>query len=173
MSGLPGTEKMNPMEHSFESKTGRWSGRRGVGTAIAAIVMVIVIALVGAGTYVGLNAQSHGPKHFQSCSPPSSPVCVASAYTHDLGLLVPFKAAQTGNTVPFTAILPAGETASSYSFNFGDGSPSVSNAQPIATHVYTTAGTYLVSTQAVIGGVTHDNYQKLATVGVAPAFTSA
>ncbi|MCI4350284.1 MAG: PKD domain-containing protein [Thermoplasmata archaeon] len=162
------------MEQAKASYTGRWGGRRGIGTAIAAVVMVIVIALVGAGTYVGLNSQPHGNKTVKSCTPANSPICVASAQTHDVGLLVPFKASQTGNTVPFTAILPAGDTASSFAFNFGDSGPTstATSTQPTVTHVYSSAGVYLISVQATVRGVVHDNYQKLTVVTVS-AFASA
>ncbi|MCI4319551.1 MAG: ABC transporter substrate-binding protein [Thermoplasmata archaeon] len=160
------------MEQAKASSNGRWAGRRGIGTAIAAVIMVVVIALVGVGTYVGLNAQSHGTTTKSHCYPPSSPACVASAVTHDVGLLVPFKAVQTGNPVPFTATLPAGESASKFMFNFGDGA-TASGAQPTASHVYTVAGSYVISVQAVVNGVTHDNYQKLVTVAVASTFSSS
>ena len=161
------------MEQAQAPSKGRWAGRRGIGTAVAAVIMVVVIALVGVGTYVGLNAQSHGTKTVKGCYPPSSPACVASAATHDVSLLVPFKAVQTGNPVPFTATLPGGESASKFMFNFGDGSPVASTAVPTASHVYSAAGSYLISVQAVVGGVTHDNYQKLVQVSVASTFSSA
>jgi PKD domain-containing protein len=135
--------------------------------------MVVVLVLVGGGTYFGLNAQSHGATTVTHCFPASSPVCVASSASHDVRLLVPFESVQNGNPVPVTAILPAGETASKFMFNFGDGSPVVSTNLPTASHAYANGGSYLISAQAVVNGVTHDNYHQLLMLSVTSSFSSS
>ncbi|HZY69997.1 MAG TPA: PKD domain-containing protein, partial [Thermoplasmata archaeon] len=130
-------------------------GTRGLGGALAAVVIVVVLAVAGAGTYFALNATKSSPVLRSSCSPAISGPCQSRAQTHDVSLLVPFKATQEGTVVPFTATLPSGESASSFTFNFGDGVSSPASNQPIASHVYSSAGTYLVSALATVGGVVH------------------
>ncbi|HZY69989.1 MAG TPA: PKD domain-containing protein, partial [Thermoplasmata archaeon] len=126
-----------------------------MGGAIAAVVIVVVLAAAGAGTYFALNSFKQGNTSHHACAPANSPVCQASSGLHDVNLLVPFKATQEGTVVPFTATLPSGESASSFTFNFGDGVSSPASNQPIASHVYSSAGTYLVSALATVGGVVH------------------
>lgn len=153
-----------------KGKPGRWSGERGLAPVTAAIVMLIVVVLVGGVGYVAFNAVKQNPKTIQSCQPANSPACSALAVTHDVTLQTPFKTAQAGTVVPFSAILPSGETSNAFKFNFGDGTI-VNSTTPATTHSYASPGTYIVSVTAVVSGTTHDNYHSLAVVGVTASYS--
>jgi ABC-type transport system substrate-binding protein len=134
--------------------------------------MIVVIALVAAGGYFAFNSSKPTNSVAQTCQPSTSPVCAALSASHDMSLLVPFPATQAGIAVPFTASFAKGETASSYNFNFGDGSNQTSSS-PTVTHVYNNPGTYLASVTATVDGAVHDNYQSLAQIVVSGSSASS
>jgi len=135
--------------------------------------MIVVILVVGGLGYVGLNASSTSPVTKSSCAPKTSFACSQSSQTHDVGLQVPFKAVQQGNPVPFTATLPNGEIATSFTFDYGDGNTSGGVTTPSATWNYQYPGTYLASVTAVVGGTVHDSYFGLVPIAVAASYGSA
>ncbi|MCI4357923.1 MAG: ABC transporter substrate-binding protein [Thermoplasmata archaeon] len=132
----------------------------------AIVVMAVVLVVVGAGSYAAFSGQKPTTATSQSCVPVNSPACVAIAANHDVAVLSPFAAAQTGQTIPFSAILPTGASATSVTFNFGDGSTSVASSSTSATHSYSAPGTYIISVQATIKGAVHDNYNHLEAVSI-------
>ncbi|HEY6238562.1 MAG TPA: hypothetical protein VIZ68_05195, partial [Thermoplasmata archaeon] len=160
------------MEELNRKSVGRWAGQRALSTPTAAIVMIVVILVVGGLGYVGLNAQSQSPVTKSSCFPATATACGQSSGTHDVGLQVPFKAVQQGSVVPYTATLPSGESATSYTFDYGDGNSSTS-ASSSAQWKYQYPGTYIASVTATVGGVVHDNYFKLVGLSVAASYGSA
>jgi peptide/nickel transport system substrate-binding protein len=147
----------------------RVHGQRGLSTIISVILMVVILALVGVGTYALMGGFAAVPP--RTCSPPNSPGCQALGFAnlHDVTLLVPLRSAQQGASIPITASLPSGESSPRYVFNFGDG-PSVTSATPTITHSYSTPGIYLVYAQASVGGVPHDNLHGIATIAVSASF---
>lgn len=160
------------MEEQNSTNVGRWAAHRGLSTATAAIVLIVVILVVGGLGYVGLNASNPSPVTRTSCAPANSPACVAAAAGHDVGLQVPFKAVQQGSTVPFTASLPNGEIGTSYTFTFGDSSTPVTQAAGTTTHVYSNPGTYIASVTALVKGATHDNWRSLVVITVTASYAS-
>jgi peptide/nickel transport system substrate-binding protein len=144
----------------------RVRGSRGLSTVTAAVVMIVVIIVVGAGAYVAFSRAGYSTSSSTSCTPRSAAVCAQFTNTHDLRVLAPFKSAQAGNTIPFTAILPSGGTSSSYTFNFGDGTKPVSSSASTVDHAFTSPGSYIVQASAVVGGVTHDNLHALVLVTI-------
>ncbi|MDQ3253140.1 MAG: PKD domain-containing protein, partial [Acidobacteriota bacterium] len=74
------------------------------------------------------------------CRPNNAPTAALSANptTGDAPLLVNFNA--SGSSDPDTAA-PA-DTIASYTFNFGDGAPEVTQPGPLVSHTYTTAGNF-------------------------------
>ncbi|MCI4325305.1 MAG: PKD domain-containing protein [Thermoplasmata archaeon] len=134
--------------------------------------MIVVIALVAATSFAAFNAVKPQTASSRTCEPASSYICVNLLQGHDMTLLVPFKTAQAGTNVPFTASFTKGETSSQYVFNFGDGTNMSSNV-PTVSHTYSAPGSYIASVTANVGGVTHDNYESLAAITVAPSYTSS
>ncbi|HEV2428769.1 MAG TPA: PKD domain-containing protein, partial [Thermoplasmata archaeon] len=104
---------------------------------MAAIVLVVVLALVGVGTFVLMGGTMKAPP--VTCAPITSPQCGVFVNLHDVSVLVPFKTASQGVPVGVTATVPQGETATSYTFDFGDGSPLVKSTNSIVSHTYTSA----------------------------------
>ena len=160
------------MEDLNTKSVGRWAGQRALSTPTAAIIMIVVILVVGGLGYVGLNAAKQNPVTKSACNPPSAAVCVQGSAAHDVSLLVPFKAVQQNSTVPFTASLPNGEVATSFTFNFGDGTNDTT-AAPTSSHVYNAPGTYIASVTATVKGAVHDSYKNLAIISVTASFASA
>lgn len=144
--------------------------RRALSTVVSAIVIIIVLAGLGVGTYAVLGGFSSGKP--ASCAPADSPICGQFVNLHDVSLLVPFRSVQEGAGVPFTISLPAGESATGYKVLFGDGTSAPSSTSTIS-HNYTTPGTYLVEAQATVNGLTHDNLQSLALLQVTPTVQGA
>ncbi|MCI4336265.1 MAG: PKD domain-containing protein [Thermoplasmata archaeon] len=142
--------------------------RRALSTVVSAVVIVLVLAGLGVGTYAVLGGFSSGTP--ASCQPVNSPICGQFINLHDVSLLLPFRSVQEGSGVPFTISLPAGESATSYSVFFGDGNHTTSHNSSVS-HNYTTAGTYLVQAQATVNGLVHDNIESLALLQVTPAIT--
>jgi peptide/nickel transport system substrate-binding protein len=146
---------------------------------MAMVVMVVVILVLGGAGYVALNgtggASNGGASNFTgtTCQPTSSPICKAATAAHDVTLEVPFKSVQQGNPVPFTATLPAGESASSYNFAFGDGQTSGATTNSQVTHTYANPGTYIASVTANVSTATHDNYHSLVLITVLGSASSA
>ena len=148
----------------------RLRGTRGLSAISSVIVIAVVLALIGTVAY-GIMGGFSSPGR-TTCAPITAPACGNFANFHDVSLLVPFQSVQQGGQVPFTVTLPQGETATSYSYNWGDGSPVNLSSSPTQTHVFDTPGVYLVGVQATIAGVKHDNYQGLVQIKVNPSFTS-
>jgi hypothetical protein len=135
--------------------------------------MIIVVVLVGAGGYFAFNSVKPNNTNSQTCAPSTSYICVNLQAGHDITLLVPFKTAQAGTTIPFTASFSKGETSTAFTYNFGDGGKPQNTTTPSVSHVFTNPGTYLVSVTSTIGGVVHDNYQSLVAITVSPSFSSS
>ncbi|HKV89986.1 MAG TPA: PKD domain-containing protein, partial [Thermoplasmata archaeon] len=144
--------------------------RRGLTTVTSAIFIVVVLALVGVGTYAVMGGFSKGSP--LTCQPITAPACARFQNTHDITLLLPFKSVQEGNAVPFTASLPSGESSSSYSFNFGDGGAAVVSHSPTLEHSYSTLGTYLIYVTATVNSVPHDNLYGLVQVAVTSSYSA-
>jgi ABC-type transport system substrate-binding protein len=167
------------MEESNRANLGRAMHPRGLSGMLAAVVMVVVILVVGGAGYFALNgsggSSSTAPttQSTKNCAPTTNPICTASNAIHDVTLAVPFKSVQQGNPVPFTATLPAGESASAYNFSYGDGGNSGSTSNSQVTHSYTYPGTYIASVTATVGTAVHDNYHSLVVVTVLGSFASS
>ena len=155
----------------------RWSvssgrsvrGGRGVSSVVSAVVVVVVLAGVGVGTYAVMGGFS--PVTPKTCEPLASPICGNFVNTHDVTLLLPFKSVQQGSGVPFTVSLPAGESATAYTVYFGDGTSNTGTSSLIS-HNYTTPGTYLVRATAQVNGQPHDNVGSLILLSVTPSFAA-
>jgi len=155
----------------LKESSSRWSGSRGLAPATAAIVMLVVVLLVGGVGFVAFNAIKPTAHTAQTCQPATSPSCSAFSVTHDLRILTPFKTAQSNTIVPFTAVLPSGETSSAFKFDFGDGSAAAATTAPATSHSYTSPGVYIVSVTATINGVTHDSYQALGLISITASYS--
>ncbi len=152
---------------------GRWAGKRALSTPTAAVIMIVVILVVGGLGYVGLNSSGAKNESKSTCVPVNSPACLAAAAAHDVTLAVPFKSVQQGSVVPFTASLPNGVTATSYSFDFGDGQNVTDQASPSTSHTYGGAGSYIASATAIVRGAVHDSYLSLVPIQVTASFGHA
>ncbi|MGC2358943.1 MAG: PKD domain-containing protein [Thermoplasmata archaeon] len=140
---------------------------------VGAIILVLIVVIAGSVAAFGLSSGTKGTT-LTSCVPVTSPVCVASAATHDITLLVPVQSSLIGTSVPFTATLPTGETASEFTFNFGDGSTpqTITGSAGSATsdYSYSSPGTYLVQVTADVNGVTHDNNHDIGYLSIQPTY---
>jgi Bacterial extracellular solute-binding proteins, family 5 Middle/PKD domain len=70
-----------------------------------------------------------------------------------------------------TILLPSGDHATSFTFNFGDGTVTTTTS-PTLDHTYTQPGFYIIYVSAVVNGVVHDNEHSLTTVSVAESFAT-
>lgn len=156
----------------FEREPSTTLGMRGMSSTTAAIVLVVVVVVVGAGAYAAFRNVGPTSNTVSACSPPTSPGCTGLLPIHDVSLLSPIRSTQQGTTVPFTAAVPSGEKVLGYRFNFGDGSTQ-SSATPSVDHVFQSAGNYIVSVQANVSGVWHDNYRALVVLTVTNSFATA
>ncbi|MGC2789692.1 MAG: PKD domain-containing protein, partial [Thermoplasmata archaeon] len=140
---------------------------------VGAIILVLIVVIAGSIAAFGLSSGTKGTT-LTSCVPVTSPVCVASAATHDINLLVPVHSALIGTTIPFTATLPTGETATEFTFNFGDGSTpqtiTGSSGSATADYAYSSPGTYLVQVTGDVNGVTHDNNHDIGYLNIQPTY---
>jgi peptide/nickel transport system substrate-binding protein len=144
---------------------------RGLTTVTSAILIVVVLVLVGVGTYAVMGGFSKGTP--LTCQPITAPACAAFQNLHDVGLLLPFKSVQEGNAVPFTVSLPSGESATTYNVNFGDGTPVVGSHSPSVSHSFSAIGTYIVYVTATVNGALHDNLYGLVQVSVTSSYSSS
>ena len=135
-------------------------------TVVAAIVVVVVLVALSVGAFAVLGGFSPTPQ--STCTPPTSPGCLKQENLHDVAVLSPFKSAAEGSPVSFTASVPQGVTASSYTFQFGDGSKTTTS-NTITSHNYSNPGTYLIYVQASVSGVQHDNINNLVQVTITPS----
>ena len=142
---------------------------RGLSTVVSAVLIVVVLALVGVGTY-GLMGGFGTGGNATTCWPPSAFACGKFVNTHDVTVLVPFKSVQQGSLVPFTIQLPPSESATSYSINYGDG-VSVSSPTPSIVHNYSHPGVYIVEASANVNGLPHDNLPALTLLSVTPSYS--
>ncbi len=143
----------------------RDSSDRGLSPWSAAAALILVVGLVGAGSYVVFARIGPENARRSECFPPASPGCAAGG-GHGLTVLDPFATAQTGLPIPFSVLLPAGTAATGYSFNFGDGTPWVASTQSTVDHAYANPGTYLVQANATVGGTVEDNLQDLTLLTI-------
>lgn len=141
----------------------------GMSTVVAAITIVVVLVALSVGTFALLGGFS--PQNPLTCEPASSPACATYEKIHDVAVLSPFKTAAAGAPVAFTASVPQGLTATSYTFQFGDGIKTTTS-NSIASHSYAGPGQYLVFVQATVGGVMHDNLPNLVPLKVTQTASS-
>ncbi len=143
--------------------------------ALAPVILVVVIVLVGTGGYVALSdATTPGSSTVTSCAPATSPQCVAASAANDVTTFVAYSPAfgtsvlslLQGQSLPVTVSVP--EAASSYAVNWGDGSNSTQGS-PILTHSYSDLGSYIVSAQAEVRGVWHTGTRALQPVTITPS----
>jgi hypothetical protein len=153
------------------SRQRRWRRPRALGTAMAAVIMVIVIAVVGASAYFAFkgstSAGGSSSKSIANCWPPSSPICSTVSGGHDVLMSEPFRVSSQQTPIPFTAAYTGSGTVQWYNFTFGDGTFK-NQTTPTTAHSYAFPGTYLASVQAFVGGSWHDNYNGLLLVQVSP-----
>jgi peptide/nickel transport system substrate-binding protein len=142
----------------------RLAGTRALSPISSIVVVVVVLAMLGVVAYGVLGGFT--PASPATCQPANSPLCGQFANLHDVTLIVPFQSVQQGASVPVTAKLPVGETASQYTFNYGDGSKVAPQPSGTASHIFRVPGVYLVSVQASVGGLLHDNYAGLVQMKV-------
>jgi peptide/nickel transport system substrate-binding protein len=140
-------------------------GSRALATVTAAVILVVVVIVAGAVVYVLGQSFHPGATTVTSCAPPSSSACRLLSDVHDVSVLAPFRTVQVGTAVPLTALLAPGESASSFTFNFGDGR-NVTGTSPTVDHAYTSPGSYLVFVQATVHGSPHDNLHSLVAIQV-------
>lgn len=131
----------------------------------AASTLIAVVVLVGAGSFVLFETVGPQNAKVERCTPASSAGC-RSADGHGLSVLVPFATAQIGLSIPFTVLLPSGSAATSYEFNFGDGTPWVASTLGTVGHAYSNPGLYLVQVNATIDGAVEDNLHDLASITI-------
>lgn len=143
---------------------------RGLSTVVSAVLIVVVLALVGVGSY-GLLGGFGSASSPTTCWPPTAFACGKFVNTHDVTLLLPFKSVQQGSQVPFTVSLPPAESAASYKIFFGDGT-SVSSVSPTITHNFSSPGQYLVQADASVNGLTHDNLPALTLLTVTASYAT-
>jgi peptide/nickel transport system substrate-binding protein len=156
---------------------GRWDrGNRGLGTVMAAIVMVVVLVAVGAGSYLsfaGVKSGGGSPTKITPpplCSPPTSQICASLSGGHDIILNVPYKFSTAGTNIPFTAAYFGSGKVSYFLYDYGDGSAVNNTTSTTTHHTYLTAGTYIASVQARVNGAgaLHDSWRSLLIVTVIP-----
>ncbi|HEV2165459.1 MAG TPA: PKD domain-containing protein [Thermoplasmata archaeon] len=138
----------------------------GMSTVVAAIVVVVVLVALSVGAFAVLGGFSPAPQ--TTCTPPTSPGCFQGENLHDVAVLSPFKSAAQGASVAFTASVPQGVTATSYAFQFGDGTHATTS-NTIASHNYTNPGQYLIYVQATVGPTLHDNINNLVLLTITPS----
>jgi peptide/nickel transport system substrate-binding protein len=146
------------------------AGTRALSPVTSLIVTVIVLALLGVVAYGIMGGFTPASK--PTCWPPTALECAGFSNLNDVGVIVPFQSVQQGSIVPVTVSLPSGETATSFIYNWGDGSKANTSASPTAVHIYNTPGIYLVSVDAVVNGVTHTSDHALVRLAVQPSFTA-
>jgi peptide/nickel transport system substrate-binding protein len=159
------------MATKFSTRTPFAARRRGLSTVVSAILIVVVLAIVGVASYAILGGFTTAAP--LTCQPISAPQCAKFQNLHDVTLVLPFKSVQQGQSVPFTASLPSGESASTYTFNFGDGSKAVATSSPSLDHAFSNIGTYLVYVTANVNHVLHDNLYGLVQVVVTSSYSAA
>ncbi|HEV2449926.1 MAG TPA: PKD domain-containing protein [Thermoplasmata archaeon] len=137
-----------------------------------ASTFLVVIALVLVGVTAFAIMGGFSPSAKPSCQPANTPGCDVFLNLHDVALSLPLKSIQQGGLATFTATLPTGETATKYSFNFGDGSGVFNTTQGAIAHTFSTPGMYLVGVTALVAGTVHDNYHALVPVSVTPSFAA-
>ncbi|MCI4337574.1 MAG: PKD domain-containing protein, partial [Thermoplasmata archaeon] len=136
------------------------------------IAIVVVLVLVGVGTFAVMGGFAKSGA-ITTCQPANSPVCGQFVNLHDLNLLIPFRSIQQGAPVPFTASAPSGESVSSYTYSWGDGTSTNNTHNQTVRHAFLTSGTFIIEVHAVVNGLTHDNVQALQVVQVTPSYQAA
>lgn len=161
--------------------TKRTLGRnpRALATPTAAVVMIVVLVALGAGAFFGVgnpgSSTSSSTVTKVLCTPPTAPQCTGTktvGQVHDLSVLAAFQSAQTLSPIPFTIELPAGDTATSYSFDFGDGVHATSGTSTM-THSFQSPGIYLITVNATVQGTVHDNYHSILVETISGSYIAA
>ena len=170
------------MAATRQDSSSNWRlGRRGISGITAAIILIVVVVVVGGAGYAGLSAAggSSSASPPATCAPLTSPVCSNSARINDVVLFVPYQPgygqiafqSTQGATLPASVYLTNGETASSFSVNWGDGTTTTQSTTSF-THNYPGLGQYVVSATADVGGVTHTGTAYLFPIVIGPSATS-
>ena len=148
---------------------------------MAIVVMVVVIVVVGGAGFAALSAISgSGNTTVNTCSPPTSPVCLSTSGLTDVVLSVPYGAGfgqavattTQGTSIPATVSVSGGEAVTTYAIYWGDGS-NYSGATPTANHIYTTMGSYVISAQALVGSTWHTGPKYLYPIDVTPSYQTS
>lgn len=136
------------------------------------ILVVVILALVGVAAYGVMGGLS--PAKSPTCQPANSPQCSPYLNLDDISLILPFKSIQQGGLATFTASLPSGESASSFTFNFGDGSAALHTSSPTVSHTFNQSGSFLITVTAQVSGSAqaHDNYHSVIPLAVTPSFAT-
>ncbi|MCI4368176.1 MAG: PKD domain-containing protein [Thermoplasmata archaeon] len=141
-------------------------------TVVAALAIVVVLVIMGVGTFAFMGGFSKvGPN--KTCEPANSPICANLVNLHDVSVLVPFKSVQANTPVPFTAQLPAGESSGAYTFYYGDGNKSAVTSLTTQSHTYSVPGIYLIYAEATVNGLVHNNIASMVQVIVTSTFASS
>jgi len=133
--------------------------RRGASPAVGALVLIIVAIVVGAGGYYGVKGEaSKAPT--SSCEPVA--ICKPTPATNDVSLFIPYTpgfgqellSVAIGQSIPATVSLSGGESASSFTINWGDGARETNTVGTFA-HAYTGLGRYVIFANATVGSTVH------------------
>ena len=139
----------------------------------AAVIMLVVVILVGAGGYFGLQSVKPTTATTTSCSGSG---CSVTA-TNDATLFVPYtrgygqamSQVAAGLNISATVGVKGSETIRSFTVNWGDGSSSTS-ANPTVNHPYSAPGLYVISGNATdTKGIVHTGYGQLLPINVTPS----
>ncbi len=152
------------------------SSSRGISPVLAAVIIVIVLVVAGAGTFFALAPYSKAStsSHSVTCYPPTAPACTSGKVTvaHTGAVTSPFTSTQQGTSIPFTMTLPGNIVAKQYTFYTGDGS-NVSGFVATQSYTYPNAGNYYVYGVAVTSsGAIYDNLGSLLHITVSSSFAS-
>lgn len=124
---------------------------------VAVVVVVVVIVIIGS---IAVMMRPTGNN--QTTTPTLS--ASAASQTSEVNQSISFSATVTGGT------------PSSVIFNFGDGttgSATLSNGAYTVSHAYSNPGSYLVTANATVNGVTANNFNNIIQITVSPTSSSA
>jgi len=171
------------MEEGKESPTvltSRRMDRRGMSPTMAAVILVVVIVIVGGAGYLGLNSISGSGKTTKSsCEPSTAPQCGGSSQGNDVVLFVAYQPGigqnmitlGQGQTLPATVSLSGGESASSFTVYWGDGTNTTLTGNTFS-HTYSALGTFVLYATALVNGGLHTGTTYLFPVHVVPTLAT-
>ena len=168
---------------TLPSPAPRGSSRRRLSRTAAAATLVAVIVIVGGVGYAvfSTTAGTGTSPTLTRCGPPPRGIdCSPPLLLNDVVLFPAFQpgigqnmvSIGTGQSFPATVSMWNGETASSFTVFWGDGSYNTQTPSTFS-HVYNGLGTYVLSATAVVGGVTHTGTNYLFPVMVVPSGAAA